>query len=36
MKRAVIIMMTDKPKLLMKLLNRAGKENGKKTKKKKK
>tara|TARA_R100000781_G_C4017757_1_gene105944 strand:+ start:184 stop:294 length:111 start_codon:yes stop_codon:yes gene_type:complete len=36
MKRAVIIMMTDKPKLLMKLLHRAGKKHDKKTKEKKK
>ncbi len=36
MKRAVIIMMTDKPKLLMKLLHRAGKDNDKKRKEKKK
>ena len=36
MKRAVIIMMTDKPKLLMKLLNRAGKKKNGKAKEKKK
>ena len=35
MKQAVVIMMTDKPRLLMKLLNRAGKKNGKKKEKKK-
>jgi len=36
MKRATIIMITDKPKLLMKLLHRAGKKDNGKTKEKKK